>query len=199
MNRSKRIGSAVRVVLLTTVVWSGASGAAWAQSFISPLLGYNFGGDAGCPEITNCEDKALNWGVAIGGLGAIFGGELEFSYTKNFFGEIPGQESSVLTLMGNIMLAPRFGPIQPYGVAGLGMLRTDVELTPSELLSTDNTNFGYNLGGGLFIFFGDHFGIRGDIRYFHSFQVLELLDIDLDLGDTKLDFGRFSGAVVFRF
>jgi hypothetical protein len=28
-----------------------------AQGFISPFVGYNFGGDAGCPEITGCQDK----------------------------------------------------------------------------------------------------------------------------------------------
>jgi opacity protein-like surface antigen len=185
------------------LVWCFVSGAASAQSFISPLLGYNFGGDAGCPEITDCDDKALNWGVAVGGLGAILGGELEFSYTKNFFGEIPDVSSSVMTLMGNIMIAPRFGPVQPYVVGGMGMIKSNVELTVSDILGFDgdNTDFGWDVGGGLFIFFGRNFGIRGDVRYFHSFQVLDLLDLDLELleNDTKLDFGRFSGAVVFRF
>ena len=30
-----------------------------------PLYGYNFGGDAGCPQITDCEDKHANYGVGI--------------------------------------------------------------------------------------------------------------------------------------
>ena len=44
-----------------------------AQGFISPFVGYNFGGDSGCPQITNCEDKHVNWGVAVGALGSIAG------------------------------------------------------------------------------------------------------------------------------
>jgi hypothetical protein len=47
------------------------------------------------------------------------------------------------------------------------------------------------------IFFGDRLGIRGDIRHFHAFQDLDILGVTV--GDTKLDFGRASGALVFRF
>jgi opacity protein-like surface antigen len=161
------------------------------------LIGYNFGGDAGCPEITDCEDKNLNWGVSVGALGPIFGAELEFAYAQDFFGDAPNTSSNLLTVMGNFMLAPRFGPVQPYGLIGFGLLKSHVELSVSDLLDSDNNNFSWNLGGGLFIFFSDHFGVRGDIRYFHSFQDLDL--IGFSLGGAKLDFGRASGAVVFRF
>jgi opacity protein-like surface antigen len=168
-----------------------------AQGFVSPFLGYNFGGDAGCPEITDCEDKNLNWGVGVGSLGAILGAELEFAFIPNFFGETPGVENSVFTLMGNVMLAPRFGPVQPYGTAGLGLIKSRVELNVGGLIENDNNDFGWNTGGGIFIFFGDHVGIRGDIRYFHAFQALEVLGIDI--GDTKLDYGRVSGALALKF
>jgi hypothetical protein len=47
------------------------------------------------------------------------------------------------------------------------------------------------------IFFGDHVGIRGDIRYFHTFQDLEFLGFELD--GEKLDFGRAAAALVFKF
>ena len=88
------IGSLVRkmipVATLAAVFVCGAARAASAESFISPFLGYNFGGDAGCPEISNCENKSLNWGVAFGSIGSVFGTEAEISYAPNFFGEIPG-------------------------------------------------------------------------------------------------------------
>ena len=99
--------------------------------------------------------------------------------------------------MGNVMLAPRFGPVQPYALAGLGLIKTKMELTVPGVLNSNNNDFGWNTGGGLFIFFGDHFGIRGDIRYFHAFSALELLGINL--GDTKLDYGRVSGALAVKF
>jgi hypothetical protein len=47
------------------------------------------------------------------------------------------------------------------------------------------------------VFFGQHFGVRGDIRYFHAFQDFDVLGIAL--GTTKLDFGRAAAGVVFRF
>lgn len=174
-----------------------APAAAHAQAFISPLIGFDFGGDSGCPEVTACEDKNLNAGVAVGSLGSIFGAELELAYAKNFFGEIPGAESSVMTVMANFMVAPRIGVVQPYGVIGAGLLKSRVELTPAALLETTNNDAAWNIGGGLFILLGDHFGVRGDIRYFHAFQELEVLGIGLD--GAKLDFGRAAAAVVLRF
>jgi len=188
---------AVSTLLLTLLISVASAVPANAQSFVSPFLGYNFGGDSGCVEITNCEDKNLNWGVGVGALGSIFGGELEFAFIPDFFGESATQSSSVFTLMGNFMLAPRFGPVQPYGTIGLGLIKTHAELTLPGLLESDNNDFGWNTGGGIFIFFGDHFGVRGDIRYFHAFSALELLGFNL--GDTKLDNGRFSGALAVKF
>jgi hypothetical protein len=47
------------------------------------------------------------------------------------------------------------------------------------------------------IFAGERIGVRGDIRHFHAFQDLNILGVTI--GDTKLDFGRASGALVFKF
>jgi opacity protein-like surface antigen len=182
---------------LAALVLFAAAGPASAQSFISPFIGYNFGGDAGCPEISNCEDKSRNLGVSFGSIGNVFGAELEFSYIDSFFGETPGLSSNVLTLMGNFMLAPKFGIIQPYGVVGLGLIKSHAEFTTAGLLDSDNNDFGWDIGGGAIIYFGQHFGVRGDIRYFHAFPDLEILGIGLD--NVKLDFGRASAAAVFKF
>jgi opacity protein-like surface antigen len=168
-----------------------------AQAFISPFIGYDFSGDSGCPEISGCEDKHANFGVSIGSLGNVFGTELEFAYVPDFFGEIPGVSSSVLSLMGNVMLAPKLGPAQPYGLVGLGLLKTHTELTTAGLLESNNNHFGWNIGGGLIIFAGDHVGVRGDIRYFHAFQDLEILGVPI--ADNKLDFGRASAGLVLKF
>jgi opacity protein-like surface antigen len=188
----------VSILFLTLLISVASVVPANAQAFVSPFIGYNFGGDSGCPEITNCDDKNLNWGVGVGALGPIFGAELEFAFVPDFFGEAAGQDSSVFTLMGNFMLAPRFGPVQPYGTVGLGLIKSHAELTLTGLIQeNDNNDFGWNVGGGMFIFFGDHFGIRGDVRYFHAFSALEFLGFEL--GDTKLDYGRFSGALAVKF
>jgi opacity protein-like surface antigen len=171
---------------------------AHAQGFISPFIGYNFGGDAGCPEITNCQDKRADYGVSFGVLGSIVGFEAEFGYTKNFFGETSNETSNVLTFMGNFMIAPKIGPVQPYALAGLGLIRTSVEGVGT---STDQNQFGWDVGGGLMVFFGEHVGVRGDVRYYRSFQILDFLDLPnlAGLGGQKLDYGRAAAGVVFKF
>ncbi len=194
-------GSMVRQLIATTALASlflfSGSSAVSAQSFISPFIGYNFGGDAGCPEITNCEDKRRNLGVAFGSVGNVFGAELDFAFIDNFFGETPGVSSNVLTLMGNFMLAPKFGIVQPYGVVGLGLIKSHAEITVGGLLDESNNDFGWDIGGGLIVYFGEHFGVRGDIRHFHAFSDLSILG--LALSEQKLDFGRASAAAVFKF
>ena len=57
----------------------------------------------------------------------------------------------------------------------------------------------FGVGGGLIVFFGDHVGIRGDIRYFHSFQEFEIPGPGFSIDGQKLDFGRAGGALVFKF
>lgn len=168
-----------------------------AQGFISPFVGFNFGGDSGCPEITGCEDKHLNVGVSLGTMGSIFGFEEEFAYARDFLGTAPGFSSNVLTLMSNVMLAPKLGPARPYVLAGVGLIKTHAELTATNLLTTTNNQFGWNIGGGLMGFFGEHVGVRGDIRYFHAFQDLSILVVSL--GSQKLDFGRASAGLVVKF
>jgi opacity protein-like surface antigen len=196
MKRSK-VRQVAATGALTFLFVCGIATHASAQAYISPFIGYNFGGDSGCPEVSNCEDKRRNLGVAFGSIGSVFGSEFEFSYIDNFFGDTPGTSSNVITLMGNFMLAPKFGVLQPYGVVGLGLIKTHTELTAGSLLESDNNHFGWDLGGGAIIYFGDHFGVRGDLRYFHAFQDLDILG--LPIADAKLDFGRLSGAAVFKF
>ena len=191
------MSKSMRTAAVALFVWIAMPFTASAQGYVSPLIGYDFGGDSGCPNISTCEDRNLNWGVSVGSLGNVAGSELEFAYAKNFFGEIPGVSSSVLTLMGNVMLAPRFGPAQPYWLIGLGLLKTNVDFSTASLLDSDKNHFAWDMGGGLMVFLGPHVGVRGDLRYFHAFQDLQILGIGL--GNTKLDFGRAAAGVVFRF
>jgi opacity protein-like surface antigen len=169
----------------------------FAQGFISPLLGYDFGDDSRCPAFTGCEDKNLNIGLGLGTMGSVLGFELDISYAKGFFGEAPGYSSSVLTVMSNLLLGPQIGPVRPYGTGGVGLIKSHVSTDPAVLFDSTNNQFGWNIGGGAMIFVTDNIGIRGDIRHFHAFQNLEILGFPLS--ETKLDFGRASAALVFRF
>ena len=46
-------------------------------------------------------------------------------------------------------------------------------------------------------FFGEHVGLRGEIRHFRSFSDFELGGISID--NTSLRYNRASAAVVFKF
>ena len=185
------------LAILAIGITIGTAAHARAQGFISPLIGYDFGGDAECPNLNSCEDKKINVSVSFGVMGNVLGFEEELAYAPDFFGNAPGLSSSVLTLMSNVMLVPNLGPVRPYVLAGIGLIKTHVELTSASVFTTDNNNLGWDIGGGLILLAGDHIGVRGDLRYFHSFQDLEILGFTLS--NSKLDYGRASAGVVLKF
>jgi opacity protein-like surface antigen len=185
------------VVALAVVYSVSLADRALAQPFVSPSFGYNFGGDAGCPEVTDCRDKNWNGGISFGALGRFVGLELEVTYEDQFFGEL-GNDTSVMTLMGNFLVAPRIGFFQPYGLAGFGMIKTSTENL--DLGSSENENqIAWTIGGGAIVFVHRNIGLKGEIRHYYSFDTLELLGIELGRDSSKLDFGRGAFGVVFRF
>lgn len=166
-----------------------------ADGFISPFYGYNFGGDSSnCASLRNCEDKRSNFGVSLGSTHGIFGVEEDISYARDFFGKTPGTANAVLTVMSNVMLVVPAGPIQPYGIIGVGLIRPHVKLDTSSL-SLDKNAFGWDIGGGLNIFLGRTLGVRGDVR-----RMKTLNNVTLGLfSNDKLEFWRGSVGVTLRF
>jgi opacity protein-like surface antigen len=187
------------VLLLTVLFGAVRPSPARAQGFISPSFGYNFGGDSGCLEAFDCEDKNWNFGLSGGALGGIVGFEAEWLYARNFFGDTGSRTTTVTTFMGNFMLAPRISIVQPYGLAGIGLMRTVIEDALGE--DEGENQIGWNVGGGVMVFVHPNVAIKGDLRYYHSFEVLDVLGIDLPFGDdeNRLDFGRAAFGVVFKF
>jgi opacity protein-like surface antigen len=186
-----------QLIALSALALVAAVVPARADGFISPYIGYNFGGNASCPHITGCTDKRLNAGVALGAVGGVLGFEEDFGYAKDFFGQAAGLDSSVLTVMSNLMITPKIGPVRPYLLAGIGLIKAHVALTPSSIFTTDKNSLGWDLGGGLMGLFGDHIGVRGDIRYIHSFQDFNVAGFTLS--NPKLNFGRASAGLVLMF
>ena len=64
------------------------------------------------------------------------------------------------------------------------------------LFTTDNNSLGWDVGGGVMISVSDHLGVRGDLRYFRTFQDLTVQGFTL--GSTKLNYGRASAGLVFK-
>ena len=172
-----------------------AAAPARADGFITPYIGFNFGGDsANCQTLTNCEEKRTNWGVTLGATHGIFGFEEDIGYAPDFFGKTPGGDNAVLHFMSDLMIVVPAGPIQPYAFIGVGVIRPHAKLDASSL-TVDKTAFGHDLGAGLNIFFVHSVGVHGEIRHLQTFKDFALPGFSSD----KIDFWRGSAGITFRF
>ena len=166
-----------------------------AQGFITPYIGFNFGGDsANCQSLTNCEEKRTNWGVTFGSTRGIFGIQEDIGYAPNFFGKTPGGDNAVLHFMTDLMVLVPAGPIQPYAFIGIGVIRPHAKFDASSLV-VDKNALGHDVGGGLNIFFAHSVGVHGELRHLRTFKDFTLPGFSSD----KLDFWRGSAGLTFRF
>jgi hypothetical protein len=184
-----------RILAIALTLMSSSAVPARAEGFFSPFLGYGFGGDSTvCSSLTNCEEKRLHWGASFGTMSGVFGFEQDIAYAPNFFGKTPGTDNAMLTLMSNLMVIVPAGPIRPYAIIGLGLMRPHVNFDAIDLALSKNA-FSYDLGGGINILFGHTVGIRGDIRRLKTFD-----DVTLGLfGSEKIDFWRGSAGLTLLF
>lgn len=194
MRRTLLVGTLLLLILVPAVP-------AHAQVFAAPFIGYDFGGDAGnCASIlSNCTEKKTSYGVTFGALaGGIFGIEEDIGYAPDFFGKSENfGDNSVLSAMTNLVVAIPAGPVRPYVSAGLGLMRTHVNISLNTIGSTESQNsWVYDVGGGVMFLFPYHLGIRGDYRYFRSLQDFSLLG--LAISNPKLSFSRVSAALVIH-
>jgi hypothetical protein len=202
----------VRTLAAGLLLLALAPTAARADGLITPFWGANFGGDAGS-ELSDAVDASrFVWGVSAGWMGAgVIGFEGDFGYSPDFFGKTDAGNTRVLTMLGNVIVGVPFGGqtgfgIRPYGFAGVGWLRTDIEGlggATTNVVNFDQNQGAWDFGGGVFIFFATHVGARFDLRYLRSFDDLDLGPINIPIGDArhpgKVDFTRFSAGVTFRF
>jgi opacity protein-like surface antigen len=184
-----------QILALAMLIASLSASPARAEGFITPYIGFNFGGDsANCAAFSNCEEKRTNWGVTFGSTQGIFGIEADFGYAPHFFGDIPDRPNSVFHFMTDFMVLVPAGPIQPYAFIGLGVIRPHATFGVSSL-SLDQNAFGHDLGGGLNLFMVHKVGLHGEVRHLRTFK-------DVTLGvfsNDKLDFWRASAGLTFRF
>jgi opacity protein-like surface antigen len=167
---------------------------AFADRAITPYIGYNYGGDSSnCVSLRDCQDKHANLGVSFGPADGS-GFEEDIAYAKNFFGEAPGTDNSVLTVMSNLLIGIPLGPIHPFAVGGVGLIRPHASLNVTDLVTSKNA-FGWDLGGGLTISLGTHLGVRGDIRHFRTFEDLTLFVFT----GGKLSFTRASVGLTLKY
>ena len=181
------------VIGLASALMVGTSRAAEAQTFLTPFAGVTFNGDA--------PGNQFSTGVALTVQGKVAGFELELGYTPDFFKESSDVlligDSNVTTLMGSLIVGVGEGPIRPYGIAGVGLLRTRVgDTTLFQGITTNE--FGLNAGFGVIGMVSDRVGLRGDVRYFRRLQDPSD-DNSIDVAIGQFDFWRAYGGVSFKF
>jgi opacity protein-like surface antigen len=161
---------------------------AQADGFFSPWAGINF---ANKPA-----DGRASFGFSAGGMaGGVLGAEFDLGYSPSFFGtENAFGSNNLLTVMGNVIIGLPFGGssgpgVRPYVTGGLGLVRARADILA---VDASNTDLAMDFGGGVMGYFSDHFGLRGDLRYFRSSLDLDFLNTD------NVDFWRASVGIVLR-
>jgi hypothetical protein len=178
-------------------------GVARADGLIVPFFGANFGGNSGESLGDATEAKKYDYGVSLGWMGGgVFGVEGDIGYSPDFYGKNDVGGSSVLSLMGNLLVGLPFGGqqgfgIRPFGLVGLGILKSDLE-SFDEAFGLDDSEVVWNFGGGVLLFFNSNVGIRGDVRYFRTLTDIDFGPINL-AGDDAIDYTRGSVGLVIRF
>lgn len=190
----KRSASWVLAVCLALAVPSAAR----ADILLSPFAGLTF---------VDGESKRT-FGASLG-FGSIITMEADVSRTSLGSVETPGFDLDVrsTSYMGNVLIRPPFGSVQPYGLAGIGIIRLSGRFElPFEgnLGDATETKLGYALGGGVFIFFSPNLGLRGDVRYIRPFGDLRVSDlVDLpasgDVPAGQLDMTRATVGLTLKF
>ncbi|HEY8548408.1 MAG TPA: outer membrane beta-barrel protein [Vicinamibacterales bacterium] len=192
-----------RLLVALSGAWllAGIPSTASADVLLTPFAGVTF--------IDEGDLRKFNYGASLG-FGGLIGLEFDVSQTQlGSFDDIPivRLDADVTTVMGNLVVRVPAGPVQPYASGGVGIIRVsgDVEVPfVGSLIGASATDFAWNLGGGIYLFPTEHFGIRGDVRYFRTADDLDIDDFtDIDgLDDLPLpnvDFWRITGGVTFRF
>jgi opacity protein-like surface antigen len=177
-----------------------------ADGYFVPFVGGNFGGEVGRPIGVVVKDRnPTTFGVSVGSMGAgVFGMELDLAYTSRFYPDIPAVTggNNLLTIMPALVLGVPIGGqrgpgVRPYAVAGVGLVRRNVDFGSLSGLSAND--LGYTLGGGLMIFLADHLGVRGDVRYIRNFQIDDFRLTGVTFEQGTFNVGRASAGLVLRF
>jgi opacity protein-like surface antigen len=180
-----------------------------ADGYISPWAGVNFGYNNEVTQVRTCTTSTCgnswSWGVDAGWMGkGIIGGELDFGWSPDVYGNIV--DNRVWNLMGNLIVGipiggQHGGGVRPYVTGGLGAINTKI-VGGTAASSLDNTDFGYNFGAGVNGYFSDHFGLRGDFRFFRTvnadFSSLSSSVTPTNFSEGQFHYWRFGVGLIIR-
>ena len=199
---------------LVLLILGAAAKPASADILFTPYVGVVFGGSANSFNVNDLSDEfeqRVSFGGSLAWMGAgVVGLEVDYHLAPNFYQITGGDEnvelldldSSVQTFMGSVILGVPLGGtsgfgVRPYAVGGIGLMRASLSGIDDLFDNLSNNELGFNVGGGVHMFFSDSVGIRADARYFRGLQGGDDEGEDLDLED--FDFWRTTIGVTFRF
>ena len=164
--------------------------AARADWFVQPFAGINAGG------ATTKESAAI--GVSGGWVGGWFGGEAESTWSPWFFDSDGGFRTKhrAATYTGTGLVGPRLGGTRPYGLFGLGVIRSEIAEVGG-LASVADTRPVWHAGGGVMHDIGK-WAVRGDARYIRSMDDQEAVGNVFPERLAEFDYWRVTGGVVFK-
>jgi hypothetical protein len=162
------------LVLVATVAMISAPAKARAEGYTNPWAGIIFAGND--ISVDNAVSSAKNgfhsFGVSVGDTGHMIGLDVNLGYSPNFY-DNDLVDNNVLDLMAGITAGPQFGrsahSIRPYAVGGVGLLRRSFG-------DSSSNDFGFNVGAGIFGYFSNHLGLRGEVRYYRTLNGSDLGD-----------------------
>ena len=209
--RAKRILAAAGVLLMMLL----APGVASADGFFTPFFGGNSGGTIDELEVDGPKSYGFSFGWMANG---VFGLETDIAFSPDFYGDSDSLlfgSNSVTTTSANLIVGIPIGSksgfsVRPYGTGGIGWFRQRIEGFESVFDLTKNS-FGFDYGGGAFVFFTSNFGARVDFRQFRTEWdsgdlidgVADALGFDADLDgvlepERKVTFVRTTVGLVLR-
>jgi hypothetical protein len=185
-------------LVLVTACFQPATAA--AEGFVSPYIGLRFASDTTFRGQDADRNKAT-FGSSVGLLTpGVFGVEADVAFVPGFF-ESQLRSGSLVTLMGNVIVAAPLGVVQyglrPYFIGGVGLLHARVGSL--ELDTNNSTLFAMNLGGGAIGPLTPRTSVRFDIRYFRNLSHDEESENFLDLAGNPADLGFWRGTVGLSF
>jgi opacity protein-like surface antigen len=167
MRKISAITLAFVIVLLasSTAAAQPSSESPWT---LTPFLGAGFGADI--------ADTTANLGVATA---YNFTPRLAVEGELAYSGEGAGNDlfefdSSLWTFSGNVIYHfTGHDRVLPYATAGLGLMRTsvDVELGNNDVIDGSNEELALNVGGGIKAHLTRRAHLRGDLRFFNGGDV----------------------------
>ncbi len=175
--------------------------AARADILVTPFAGWTFSSKTGEGDGALELDSRTVFGgslAIVGGRG--LGVEVDLGFVPDFFEpkdldiDVLG-DNNVTTVMGNLMFARSAGGFRPYLTGGAGLIRSQVG-DFGELFDAVESNFGVNVGGGLFLGSG-RISLRGDLRYFRNLSGSD--DVLIEQAVQDLRFWRGTVGLTLGF